>query len=768
MKRGADFLKFLSLGVFALILVYFLTLFIPPVISQGINDLSSWYVYSTARKQAHRFKVVGIAIDEYSLNNIKQRWPWRRTLYADLLKILDREGVSTVGLDLVFVGESEDKQDDLLFSEVLKNISPRVILAYFFDLREGVPVFPLKILKDSAYSLGMIDTPVDADRKTRRLRGYVDLNNERYYSFSAQICAAYLNKKPQEIVKSLSLSSDKTFFLNYLLKPKDIVRVSFYDVLTNPEKLKKELGEGFLEGSLVLIYPETKISRDIHNTPLGLMPGGLLHLNGVVGILTNSFIRQRNILLVPFLIFSFFSILFVLSRQGFISGMLFTLGIIIIDFWGLVLFSLVGLKFDYFVAALFCLVFFALGSLQKYLSFLTQIIKIKDKATLDPLRNLFTLRYFYYRLGLEEKKIYLKSDIFLVFIYFELLKEVSEELATAELKNLWLGISAALSKKGRFWSVYSQDEVVGVMLHSLKTIEREARALKMSLESAFKKQGVAVQVKPVCVRFKKIYPLRELLSLLSSGLKNKEGRYKLLLKEEDLEKILGVSTAESSGSGQFLETLGEDIEDKNRQLMVLIENLNKEHAKTKEAFFQIISSLVNALEARDAYTEGHSERVSKYSLEMAEKLGWPSEEKEKLRKAALLHDLGKIGIPDSILHKRGQLNEEEYNLIKKHEVIGVKILEPLKDLSEILPWILYHHERWDGTGYPHGLSGEAIPAASQIISIADVYDALTTGRDYKAAFTKEDSIKEIVSKKGVFFNPRLVDLFIEILTKQSS
>ena len=220
MKRGASFLKFLFLCVFALILVYFLSLFIPPVISQGVNDLSSRYVYSAAKKQAQRLKVVSIAIDEYSLNNLKQRWPWRRALYADLLKILDKEGVSTVGIDLVFVGESEDKQDDFLLSDVLKNISPRVILAYFFDPREGAPVFPLKILKDSAYSLGMVDTPVDADRKTRRLRGYVELNNETYYSFSAQICAAYLNKKPQEIVKLLPLSSDKTFFLNYLLKPK--------------------------------------------------------------------------------------------------------------------------------------------------------------------------------------------------------------------------------------------------------------------------------------------------------------------------------------------------------------------------------------------------------------------------------------------------------------------------------------------------------------------------------------------------------------------
>ena len=219
---------------------------------------------------------------------------------------------------------------------------------------------------------------------------------------------------------------------------------------------------------------------------------------------------------------------------------------------------------------------------------------------------------------------------------------------------------------------------------------------------------------------------------------------------------------------KFLDSLDQDIEERNRQLLTLIENLSREHAKTKEAFFQIITSLVNALEARDSYTEGHSERVSKYALMVAERLGWALEEREKLRKAALLHDLGKIGIPDRILHKREKLNEEEYDMIKKHEVIGVKILEPLKDLSDILPWILYHHEKWDGTGYPHGLSGNAIPEASQIISLVDVYDALTTGRDYKVAFSTEDSIKEILSKKGTSFNPKLVDIFIDILSKKST
>jgi len=217
-----------------------------------------------------------------------------------------------------------------------------------------------------------------------------------------------------------------------------------------------------------------------------------------------------------------------------------------------------------------------------------------------------------------------------------------------------------------------------------------------------------------------------------------------------------------------LDSLDEDIEDKNRQLLSLIDNLSREHARTKEAFFEIITSLANALEARDPYTEGHSKRVSDYALMIAEKLNWSVEQKDKLRKAALLHDLGKIGIPDKILHKKGRLNEEEYDLIKKHEIFSVKILEPLKELNEVLPWILYHHERWDGKGYPHGLAGDAIPEAAQIISLADVFDALTTGRDYKIAFSSDDAIEELVKNKGTQFNPRLTDIFVGIILSSQS
>jgi putative nucleotidyltransferase with HDIG domain len=230
-----------------------------------------------------------------------------------------------------------------------------------------------------------------------------------------------------------------------------------------------------------------------------------------------------------------------------------------------------------------------------------------------------------------------------------------------------------------------------------------------------------------------------------------------------MEYLLHSSYPKVKETDKILESLEEDIEEKNRQLLVLIENLNLEHAKTKEAFLGIIASLAKALEARDPYTEGHSQRVTNYALIMADKLGWQDELKEKLNSAALLHDLGKIGIPDSILHKKGLLTDEEYDFIKKHEVISIKILEPLKEIKDILPWIMHHHEKWDGSGYPHGLGGNSIPLGAQIIALADTFDAITTGRDYKKALSVEDALNEIIKFKGSQFNPQLVDIFVEAM-----
>jgi response regulator RpfG family c-di-GMP phosphodiesterase len=172
-----------------------------------------------------------------------------------------------------------------------------------------------------------------------------------------------------------------------------------------------------------------------------------------------------------------------------------------------------------------------------------------------------------------------------------------------------------------------------------------------------------------------------------------------------------------------------------------------------------ITSLITALEARDRYTKGHSDNVSRISAGMVELSGGDRETVETVRRAALLHDIGKIGIPDSILNKPGRLSDEEYAQIKEHPEIGYRILKPISRLGNIHSIVRYHHERFDGNGYPQGLGGTEIPEWARIVAVADTFDALSNERTYKKAFGREESMKIIDEVRGTQLCPQSVELF---------
>ncbi len=693
MKYNTEHIKYAIIGVICIIAASTFHYVIPSKSFEGINDIASWYLYSFSKKSSKSSKFIGIAIDDSSLSKTPQRWPWKRSIYARLLEILDKEGVNTVGIDFAFVGEAQDRNDDIVLERALKNLSLRVVLAYFFDYDKSSAVFPLESLRKSAYSIGMVNTPRDVDGRIRRLRGYVRLNDISYYSLAVQLAASFTNTSPQNVVSKLPLFRDSTFLVKYLLKPKDITKVSFYDVLENLADLKRKHGGDFLKDTLVIVYPEAEIFHDIQPTPIGKIPGGFLHLNGAANIILENFVEEKDFLLIVFLMASFAVILYLLISYGFLLGFLFTLGLTVINFWCFIFFNSIGIKFDFSRLVIFSLLFFTMGSLYRYIYFLSALLKIKNKATLDPLKNLFTLRYFYYRIELEVKKIYLRKNLFLAYIDLGSLNEDTGDYSLDRMKDIWHRISSALSLRGGFWSVHSKNGLVGCLISPGSKIESKIRFLKNDLQELLLEKDIKEDVRIGYARIKKSYPIRELIFLLYDGMKSKDGQV-VLFKEDELDKNLSHTHLKVEDSKKLLESIDKDIEEKNSQLLMLVEELQKEQSKTKEAFFQIITSLINALEARDPYTEGHSERVCKYAMLLADKLGWSKEEKDKLERAALLHDLGKIGIPDSILHKKGKLSDEEYDFIKKHEIIGVKILEPLKDFAEILPWILYHHEWW--------------------------------------------------------------------------
>lgn len=176
-----------------------------------------------------------------------------------------------------------------------------------------------------------------------------------------------------------------------------------------------------------------------------------------------------------------------------------------------------------------------------------------------------------------------------------------------------------------------------------------------------------------------------------------------------------------------------------------------------------LTALISALDAREPYTKGHSGRVAEYAAALAKQLGTGSEECQKLYMAALLHDIGKIGVPDSVLLKEGKLTDEEFAVMKQHPVIGERLLAPVEFLVELLPAIRNHHERHDGRGYPDKLVGGGIPFFARCIAVADAYDAMTTDRPYRKALTSQEARAELLRLRNVQWDAAIVDAFLIIL-----
>lgn len=204
---------------------------------------------------------------------------------------------------------------------------------------------------------------------------------------------------------------------------------------------------------------------------------------------------------------------------------------------------------------------------------------------------------------------------------------------------------------------------------------------------------------------------------------------------------------------QFLE---EKIENRTAALI-------EKHRSLQKLFINTVEAIARAIEARDPYTEGHSKRVAKYCARVAMKMNVESEDIQDIQIAGLLHDVGKIGIADSILMKPSRLSIAEYEAIKEHPLISLKIIEPIPELKKVKDYIKYHHEEWDGTGYPEGLKAENIPLGARILAVADAFDTMWIGRQYHAAWDLEKVIKEFEKNKGTQFDPKVVDAFVDLI-----
>lgn len=228
--------------------------------------------------------------------------------------------------------------------------------------------------------------------------------------------------------------------------------------------------------------------------------------------------------------------------------------------------------------------------------------------------------------------------------------------------------------------------------------------------------------------------------------------------------LLPSAVPEKTDEDRFLKgystRLIRQLEKKVRDLEASNEALRRSEAELKDLFESFVRTMVNTLDAKSRWTKGHSERVAHYSEQLAQEIGLSEKEREEVRMAALLHDIGKIGLRDSLLDKTGGLTDQEFEAVKKHAVLGAGLLQGIKQLTNIIPAIRRHHEKRDGSGYPDGMKGTEIGLYADILHIADSYDSMTSERPYRHAQDREYAVSELKRLSGVHFNPELVNAFL--------
>lgn len=206
--------------------------------------------------------------------------------------------------------------------------------------------------------------------------------------------------------------------------------------------------------------------------------------------------------------------------------------------------------------------------------------------------------------------------------------------------------------------------------------------------------------------------------------------------------------------------LSREVEKKTQEVTV-------QHEKIERISMQIVKALSGAIDAKDTYTNGHSTRVADYSKEIARRAGYPEKMQNDIYMMGLLHDVGKIGVPDAIINKPAKLSDEEYSIIQNHPVMGAKILKNITEFPKLVTGARWHHERYDGKGYPDGLCGEEIPMEARIIAVADAYDAMSSRRSYRDELPQSQVRSEVEKGKGTQFDPKFAEIMLRMIDEDT-
>lgn len=716
--------------------------------------------------------IVIVAIDEASRRDIGGRWD--REVNAELLKKIIPASPKVIGLDIVFSGKSEKEKDSAL-KQAFESF-PNIILAY--ALRGNNTVLPEEEFIDSVKAVGFANKVAGRDSVVRKTRLFQKGSYGRYkFSFDAYVLAAYLGVEAEDIRvegknlvigNKLSVSSEQGIIpINYLVYPDDFTSVSAISVL------KGEVSPVLFRNKIVLIGDTDPLAHDVHLTPLGLAPGVTVVGNSLTMLLAKKFVHSlsgpRNFLLV--LLLGLVLIIFcrlLRPAVSFIVTCVYFSGI----FAGFVYLRTKGLEFDYLSILLLAALAYVCFNAYKYSYLIYMSSKLKKLAITDSWTGFYSLRYFMLTLdsGLKQKPQGLAVIGFLVTNQNGLLSALSFEEYKSLVKSLAGVIKLEITRlyKEAEFSRISTDllgsfvwtenkDACGESIRGIldKINDREFRVSGKKVKLSLK--GIVVYRD----KGRKVYAGQIFSAIETAVGKIDSFPDKPVIFQDIEEGVVEIDKDKILSEGMdFLES---DLTARNRDMEQSLEDVIQSKQEIEKAYLESITSLVRALEEKDTFTQGHSERVAEYSLRIAKETGLSEKECDNVYRAALLHDIGKIGIPDYVLHKKEKLSEEEINLIRKHEITSVQILKPIKAFEELLPIVLSHHEWLDGTGYPYGLSGDMIPKGAQILAVADSFDAITSGRGYKKGKSFKEAIEELKKFSGARYNPEYIKALEKVM-----
>lgn len=721
-----------------------------------------------------------ITIDEESQKHLGKKWPWGRGVLADFLNRINPHQPRVIVLDLVLTGSTDqDPAQDQALAQAIRR-GPPMLLASYLD-RQGDPILPYPLFTEAGGLVALINKPRDVDLTVRSLLAGVRLPLQPKPLYATEILASALYRGiPLEKIQmdqhlSHLLLGDLriplqppfgTLAINYQVRPAQLSTVSFWEVM------ESRVAEERIRGKVVLVGSAHEITHDIYPTSLGLMPGVTISANGILTLLSKRFLRP-----VPLAWASVTGLLFVVSilemtfllpvLQGFLAALsLIGLGIAV-GFAGLVLLnwqtesvSAVLLGTGAWLAAL----------IYKYALLAQEVLRLHRQVVTDPLSGSYTGRYFRLRLEGEipRRRTGAKPHGLLV-VQMERPSELLQQIVWQDVQKKFQEAARILrSLKPGAWVGQVEEDHLALFIPGLSAscALDWARQAQETLQPVSGRLGLGI----ACTDVGAIHSTREWIRRAESAAARSWAQgnrtVELYNPKRDGAMNAEMHPPDPAPLASPFDYMSSELEEKNRALEKALEDLRKAHKEMESHFLEVTKSLIMAMDTKDAYTAGHLERVSRYATRLAEVLHLSREEIEAVREAALLHDIGKLNLPDEVLHKTGQLTPEETAVIRQHLELGAKILDPMKFFRPITTLLYHHHERYDGRGYPHGLTGEFIPSGAQIIAIVDAFDAMTTHRGYNKPLTVQESLAELRQGAGTQFHPVYVETFANLIEKE--